>query len=149
MASIPDTCDADWPSSKIACNAFVIAVAADVGVTLTGIADQIVGQIQGADWTQLGHDGAAAAAAAADGKLVIGGLKAADTVPSPGKPQPTEGHVVVVIDGTLDHDLYPKAWWGSTDPDVREKGQGKLSINYAWNTASRDKVIYASHNQGS
>jgi hypothetical protein len=118
---------------------FVIAVAANFNITLNGNADSIVGEIGGASWSSL-KDGPAASAAAAQGKFVVGGLTGADT--SPAQPH---GHVVVVVDGPLDHQKYPTAFWGSDNGSVRKNGDGDHCVNWAWNPASRDKVTYASH----
>jgi hypothetical protein len=70
--------------------------------------------------------------------LVIGAEKAAIHVPPA-----TEGHAVVVVKGDLAFGKYPLAFWGSTDPDVRRRGDGTKTVNYAWNKNSRDLVTYA------
>ncbi|EQB05336.1 hypothetical protein L288_13060 [Sphingobium quisquiliarum P25] len=132
-------CKAQWPSNSTDCNAFVKAVAGNLGVTLTGNADSIVDQISGSGWTSL-EDGVAASAAAADGKLVVGGLKAKDLGSN-------HGHVVIVVPptGPLAHGKYPYAYWGSLDDgDVRKNGGLGTTVNYSFNTATRDKVVYAS-----
>lgn len=138
-AKIIQSCKDTWPSKKDACNKFVIEVASKYGVTLTGLADDIVDQIKGGGWTQHGYDGIAAAQAAASGKLVIAGQKSGDHVPPA-----NEGHVAVIIDGPLAHDEYPSGYWGSTDSALRDKGGLGTTINWAWNADSRDTVTYAS-----
>jgi hypothetical protein len=126
-------CKADFAPNANNCSGFVKAVATDFGVALSGVADDIVDEIQAPGWTVL-PDGPAAATAATAGKLVIAGLKGADQA----KPDP-HGHVVVVVDGPLAHGLYPTAYWGSLGGTP---GQAE-TINYAWTVADRDKVIYS------
>ena len=130
---IIDTCEANFDANADNCSGFVKAVSADLSVTLTGLADDIVTQIQAADWQQLA-DGIEAKAKADAGWLVVGGLQGGENVP----PQ-SHGHVVIVVSGPLAHDLYPSAYWGK----LGSKGKKNTTINWAWNTDSLDKVIYA------
>ena len=118
------------------CNEFVIAVAAKCGVTLRGNADQIMNEITGPPWEQLGHDGVAARAAAERGALVVGGM----TSQALGD---AHGHVVIVVKGPLAHDKYPTAYWGSQNPAIRADGGIGTTINYTFNTHDRDRVSYA------
>lgn len=124
------------PEHAADCSGFVKAVAKEFSVTLTGQANDIVGQLTLADgWTELGSDsqaGQRAAAAAARGELVIGARK-----------ETGNGHVVIVVEGApLAHGKYPFAYWGKlNDPD--NAGFNK-TVNWAWNQASRDSVVYAS-----
>lgn len=136
---IAKVCSDIWPDNNLFCNKFVIAVAAKLGVTLSGVADKIVDEIAGPGWTPLDYDGAAAAAAAEQGKLVIGAQKGSKHVPPA-----DEGHVVVVVKGDLAFDKYPTAFWGSDVDKIREKGGGDHTVNYAYNKDSRDSVNYAS-----
>lgn len=131
--AIIDICEQNWDAHKSDCSGFVKAVATALGVTLTGLANDIVGEIQGDQWVTLAN-GVAAKANADQGFFVIGGLAGADHMP----PQ-EHGHVVVVVTGPLAHDLYPAAYWGS----LGSVGMKDQTINYAWNAESRDKVIYA------
>ena len=128
-----DTCEADFDAHSGDCSGFVKAVALDLGITLTGLANSICDQIQTDDWEQLA-DGIEAKSMADQGYLVIGGLKGGDNVP----PQ-APGHVVVVVSGPLAHAKYPTAYWGKLG-GVGAKNQ---TVNFAWNAASRDLVIYA------
>jgi len=130
---IIDSCEANFDANADNCSGFVKAVSADLDVTLTGQADDIVTQIQAGNWQQL-SDGVEAKAKADDGWLVVGGLQGAENVP----PQ-SHGHVVIVVSGPLAHDLYPSAYWGK----LGSTGKKDTTINWAWNTGSRDKVIYA------
>jgi hypothetical protein len=77
---------------SLICNAFVKAVSAAYGISLTGLADDIVTTILGFGWEQLGKDGVAAKAAADSGNLVVGGLKGSDQ-----NPPKDHGHVVIVV----------------------------------------------------
>jgi hypothetical protein len=119
------------------CNLFVIALAARFEVTLRGNADAIMATITGAGWTQHGTDGKAAGEAAATGALVIGGM----TSEALGG---AHGHVVVVVNGPLNRDKYPTAFWGSLNPTIRPAGALPTTINFSFTEADRDKVIYAS-----
>ena len=90
--------------------------------------------IQEDDWVQLGKDGVAAKNKADAGWFVIGGLLSIKNVP----PQ-DHGHVVVVVSGPLAQDKYPTAYWGK----LGGVGEKNKTINWAWNVASRDNVIYS------
>jgi hypothetical protein len=130
-------CEACYDAHVGDCSGFARAVAQQLGVTLAGLADQIVGVLRaGQDgWTLL-PNGTAAAAAAAAGQLVIGGLKGSEQA----HPD-AHGHVVVVVEGPLAHNAYPTAYWGSLGGNpAKDK-----TINWAWTAADRDKVSYAAH----
>jgi hypothetical protein len=133
---IINICEAQWDAEKSDCSGFVRAVAGPLGVSLTGLADDIYGEIQGDGWTSL-SDGSAAKDAADQGLFVIAALKGAMNVP----PQ-DHGHVAVVVSGPLDasHNAYPTGYWGS----LGGVGKKNTTLNFAWNAASRDKVEYAS-----
>jgi hypothetical protein len=126
-------CEKEWPANKANCSGFVKAVAADLGLQLTGLADDIVDQITDPSWTALA-DGVEAKAKADAGWFVIGGLKVGD------QQQPEiHGHVVVVVAGPLAHGLYPTGYWGR----LNGVGEKNKTINFAWNQSDRDKVKYA------
>jgi hypothetical protein len=79
-------------------------------------------------------DGVAAAASAAAGKFVVGGLLGSEqAVPD------LHGHVVVIVAGPLAHGLYPSAYWGSLGGTP---GRDQ-TINWAWTANDRDRVTYA------
>lgn len=129
-------CARHHETHKADCSGFARAVAQDVGVTLTGMANQIVDTLAaGSDGWEVLPDGAAAAQAAQD-RLVIGGLRG-DRQAQPA----AHGHVVVVVPGPLNRGRYPTAWWGSLAKDPRSNE----TINWAWSVADRDKVVYAAH----
>ncbi len=126
-------CAREWDAHKGDSAGFVIAVAKDVGISLTGSADEIVTAIQQKDWQGL-PDGATAAEYAAQGYLVIGGLRGSEQQ----NPMP-QGHVVVVVPGPLSKATYPTAWWGSS---FGMQGRN-VALNWAWGPADRDKVVYS------
>lgn len=128
-----DACESEFDAHSGDCSGFLKAVAADLGIQLTGLADQICDEIQGEDWTAL-TDGVAAKEMADAGSFVVAALKGADNVP----PQ-SHGHVAVVVAGPLAHGKYPSGYWGK----LGGVGCKNQTLNYAWNAASRDKVIYA------
>lgn len=125
-------CEEKFDANQDDCNRFVKAVASAFGITLTGNADAITDEIQGAGWTRLA-DGVAAAESAAAGNLVIGGLKGADLA----SPE-AHGHVVVVVRGELNRGKYPSAYWGR----LGGGGRKNATINWSWKAADRDKVKY-------
>lgn len=135
---IVDNCQAVWPGKHDACNFFAIEVASQLGVTLTGTADEIVDQIKGAGWTRL-SDGPAARDAATQGKFVLAALKSADfTHPR------SEGHVAVVVPGSMNPMGWaPAGYWGSTDDEVAEKGGNGSPISLCYRLEDKDKIVYA------
>jgi hypothetical protein len=124
---IIDRCEAQFDAHSHDCSGFLKAVASDLGIELTGMADDIVDEIQAVPWTVLA-DGVAAKAQADLGFFVVGGLK--DT---------PHGHVVVVAQRPLAHGKYPTGYWGR----LGATGMKNTTINWAWNAADRDKVTYA------
>lgn len=121
---IIESCNANFEANKSDCSGFVKAVASNFSVNLTGQADNIVDQIKGSGWTQLGHDGVKAKEKADNGWLVIAGLKSSENVP----PQ-ANGHVAIVVSGVLAHQKYPTGYWGKLN-DPGNAGKNK-TINYA------------------
>jgi len=124
------------PENASDCSRFAKEVALDFSITLTGLANDIVGQLTSANgWTELGSDaeaGQRAAKAAARGEFVIGAKK-----------EVGNGHVVVVVKGApLAHNKYPFAYWGRLG-DPASAGLNK-TVNWAWDKNSRDSVTYAS-----
>jgi|GEM_PF-575932 len=134
-ALIIQTCQSDWDAHKDDCSGFAKAVATALGVTITGLADDIYGEIQGPDWTPI-PDGPSAKEKADDGWFVLAALTGAQHVP----PQ-SHGHVAVVVSGPLDptHNQYPTGYWGQ----LGGVGMEDTPLNYAWNNASIGSVIYA------
>ena len=130
LTSAVNACEANWEDHKADCSGFVKAVASDLGVTLTGQANDIVDQIQIAPWVLLGKDGVAAKQKADAGLFVVAGLRDAPN-----------GHVVVITPGPLDpnNSKYPTGYWGR----LHGVGRKATTINWAWDEDHRDNVIYA------
>ena len=128
---IINACESEFSAHIADCSGFAKAVANDLGVSLTGMANDIVDQIQASPWMLL-KDGIEAKGKADLGYFVIGGLK--DT---------PHGHVVVVVMGPLDpgNNKYPTAYWGSLR-GAQFAGKNK-TVNWAWDKVDRDQVIYA------
>ena len=137
---IIEVCNNKFQDNKGDCNKFAIAVATEFSIQISGLADNIVDKIQTEGWTQLSN-GIEAKQKADEGWFVVGGLKAADTVPTPPATTVNHGHVVIVVSGPLAKNKYPTAVWGS-DAGVLP-APGKDTVNWAWNEASRDKIIYS------
>lgn len=105
---IVNACKNSWDKSYLAgtpnkdnCSGFVQSVAAELGVPMPrGNANAMVDGLE-QSWTKLAS-GAEAAQKAAQGFLVIAGLKGR-----------TYGHVAVVISGPLYRQKYPMCWCGS------------------------------------
>jgi hypothetical protein len=126
------------PSNASQCNSFVIAVAENFGVRLSGTADQIIAQItESPDWTQHGNDGKAASTAAENGALVVGGMTSQDLGEA-------HGHVVVIVNGKPAQEKYPVAYWGSLNARIRPDGALGKTINFSFSVKDRDSVVYAS-----
>lgn len=125
-------CKKVWDDHRSDCSGFVKAVATELGVSITGQANDIVAAIRSDAWEKLA-DGVAAKAAAEAGKLVIAGLLGKEQE----KPS-VHGHVVVVVGGRLAHDKYPRAYWGQ----LGSVGKQDTPLNFAWTVADRDKVSY-------
>jgi hypothetical protein len=131
---VKNACEACFGAHSDDCSGFARAVADRLSVVLQGQADEIVDALRtSGDWKVL-PDGLAAAESAAGGKLVIAGLKGSEQV----HPD-AHGHVVVVVDGPLERDRYPTAYWGK----LHGAGQKNSTINFAWAPVDRDKVTYA------
>jgi hypothetical protein len=131
---VRDACEACFEEHQHDCSGFARAVGAALGATIAGQANDIVDVIRaGNPWRPLAN-GVAAAASAAAGKLVVGGLRG-DEQFSPSQ----HGHVVVVVAGPLARDRYPRAYWG------RLGGEGRkfTTTNFAWVEQDLDRVGYA------
>jgi hypothetical protein len=126
-------CERNFESYKSDCSGFVKAVATKFGVDLTGQADSIVDQIKGSEWTSI-NNGIDAKAKADAGWLVVAGLKSSDH-----NPARNNGHVAIIVAGPLANNKYPTGYWGS----LGGVGRKNTTINYSWNAADRDNVIYA------
>ena len=101
IEKVKTACEKHWEEHKKNCSGFVKAVANDLGITITGQANDIVDNFKTAVWKAC-TDGVDARQKATEGHLVIGGLK-----------KPPKEHFVVVVPGLLAHGKYPTAYWGS------------------------------------
>jgi len=124
---IVQLCEVYWDKHKKNCSGYVKNIAKDLGITLTGQANDIVEQIQKAPWIVL-KSGVEAKFKAESGMFVVAGLKANH-----------HGHIVIVTPGPLSHGKYPTAYWGSLG-GVPKKN---TTINWSWSKSDRDNVIYA------
>lgn len=129
-----DVCEADFAAHQSDCSGFVKAVAADLDITIRGLANDIVNEIRGGGTWRTLPDGVAAAASAASGKFVVAGLRG-DEQSDPD----VHGHVVVVVAGPLARDRYPRGYWGQ----LGGTGCKFQTTNFAWNEQDRDRVTYA------
>ena len=125
-AKIINACEKYWDQYQSDCSGFVKAVANEVGIVLSGQANDIVDQIQQIPWKSLatGYE----ASINAEVGLVIAGLKANPN-----------GHVAVVVPGDLAHAKYPVGYWGR----LGGGGRKNTTLNWSWNKTDRDKVFYA------
>jgi hypothetical protein len=127
-------CEANWAANRSDCSGFVRAVVGAFGVTLVGVADEIVDALRaGGSWRALAG-GPAAAQSAARGRLVVAGLRG-DEQSEPS----AHGHVVIIVAGPLSQDAYPLAYWGR----LGGSGEKEKTINWAWRSPDRDRVSYA------
>ena len=132
-ADVIDKCEKDFEANNTDCSAFVKAVGQDLGITLTGQADDIVDQIRGTGWTVL-TGGPEAKQKADAGWFLVAGMKGVDL-----DPPNAHGHVVVVVSGPIAQLKYPSAYWGK----LGGVGSKNTTLNYAFNPTSRDRVLYS------
>jgi len=143
-ARVQQICAATWSSTgpngplKNACNFFLIEVANQLGISLSGRADQIIDNIQnGSPWRALA-DGPAARDMAALGKFVVAGVKS-----NAYTPPRLEGHVAVVTAGPMNPGGWaPAGYWGSTSPEIAALGGSGAPISQCFSAQVKDKIIY-------
>jgi hypothetical protein len=133
---VQEACEACFEANQHDCSGFVRAVAKQLGVTINGLANEIVDTIRSSTEWRAVPDGTTAAARAAAGQLVIGGMRGDEQFE-----HSNHGHVVVVVDGPLAHGRYPTAYWGR----LGGEGSKNETINWAWTEHDRDRVSYAEH----
>lgn len=124
---VVQACEKHWEAHKSDCSGFAKAVAQELGISLTGSANDIVDQTQRPPWTVL-KSGVEAKYKADEGMLVVGGLKAVGN-----------GHVVIVVPGPLLHNKYPTAYWGR----LGSTGRKNATVNWSWDEDDRDDVTYS------
>ncbi|MGZ5202037.1 MAG: hypothetical protein ACXWC4_19940 [Telluria sp.] len=121
-------CETEWDAWKGDCSGFAKAVAARLGFSLSGQANELVDYLQRSpDWRSLGNDSRSATTQANLGDFVIGGLKA--------RPH---GHVVVVVKSGASP--YPVAYWGR----FGAVGKKNTAINFSWRRADLSNVLFFS-----
>jgi hypothetical protein len=132
-------CQRDLPAHSNNCSGLVRAVAKECNVLLVGDANSITDQLSRAK--RVLSDGQEAARAAADGYLVIGGVKSS-----------CHGHVVIVVAGPLNRDKYPYCFWGQYHGitllgETMNVGftRGHGTLNWAFGSKTRDKVVYGAY----
>jgi hypothetical protein len=119
-------CEAEWDNWKSDCSGFVKAVAARLGINLSGNANQLIDSFgHSADWQNLEHDAKAAINRALLGQFVIGGLGGQ-----------SHGHVVVVVN--LPSLQYPIAYWGR----FGAVGRKRTPINWSFQAPALSKVEF-------
>lgn len=127
--NIIEICNLLWDKHKDDCSRFVRAVVKAWGAQISGNANMIVESIQKTPWKVL-ESGIIAKKMVEENNLVIGGLAA-----------PGHGHVVIIVPGDLNRAKYPTAYWGK----LGSVGKKKTTINWAWSSSDRDKVIYSQY----
>lgn len=127
-------CEKHWATWQSDCSGFVKAVAKELGVPFGGApnANAIVDAIQASPWTVLSAGageiiGELAARTAGKG-LVIAGHKASGN-----------GHVAIVVPGSLAFSKYPHGYWGSIG-GFQKKNE---TLNYSWTAPALDELVYA------
>lgn len=138
---IVEECKESWDEQFVAniknsnnCSGFVKSVANKLGVPLpqAAQADGIVDAIE-VSWTKI-HTGIEAAKKAAEGFLVVAGLRSGEHAK-----KTNQGHVVIIVSGPLYRSKYPRCWGGSTGT---AQSNGNKSVGEVWSTADRDNVTY-------
>ena len=129
------------PANLADCNKFVKDVASRVGITIdpNANADRIVDIIGTGPWTPLPvGDNAAAMSKAAEGKLVVAGMKASEfTTPH------SNGHVAVVHGHEVaGHPGFPHASWGSLNGSGPSAGTVDGSIRNSFPVKDLSKIHY-------
>lgn len=119
-------CEGEWDAHKNDCSGFVRAVAADLGVSLSGLANQIIASMSSSPaWSDLGTSASQATSHANNGYLVVAGLAV------PGH----HGHVAIVVRA---NSSVPVAYWGK----LGGVGRKNTSIHWAWNSTDLPHVRY-------
>ncbi|MEC4592565.1 MULTISPECIES: hypothetical protein [Nitrospirillum] len=123
--TIISVCERNWEKWKADCSGFLKAVAADLGISLSGQANDIIDTMGHAPWIQLGNDSEKAVTYAGQSYLVVAGLKA-----------PHHGHVVVIVPGAPKP--YPSGYWGR----FGGTGRKNTSISWSWKHSELPEVRY-------
>ncbi|GGA01292.1 NlpC/P60 family protein [Dyella caseinilytica] len=121
-------CEKNWDHWKHDCSGFVNAVTTDLGIPITGTANQMMDDLNvpGSGWTVLGNDPQKAQDYANKGYLVIAGTKAK-----------SHGHVVIIV--PVSHAVkYPYGYWGQ----YGGTGMKNERITKAWRPEDLPTVQY-------
>jgi hypothetical protein len=146
-ACIVEKCKAAWEEKTSAglvnknnCSGFLKGVAQKLGVSMPAAAnaDGLIDFMKNQGWTKLAS-GADAAQKAGGGMFVVAGLKASEHSPAR-----SNGHVAIVVSGTLYRGIYPKCWGGSIGG---AQSQGTKSTGEVWNRTDRNSVVYYMYSQ--
>lgn len=126
-------CRSHYAAHSNNCSGFVNAVTTELGHPLTGNANtQMATLASSRDWEAI--DRATAVEAVKGNALVIAGLSSGAH-----NPPRNNGHIVVVVDGTLYRGIYPIVWGGSIG---NAQSRGTKSVGEVWNRTDRDNVLY-------
>ncbi|MEM5366839.1 NlpC/P60 family protein [Paraburkholderia azotifigens] len=118
-------CEHQWDAHKSDCSGFVRAVATELGISLSGNANQLVALMNSSSqWRDLGTDASQAMSYANNGYLVVAGLATSG-----------HGHVAVVVRA---NSSVPIAYWGK----LHSVGRKHASIHYSWNAHDLKHVSY-------
>ncbi|GGC39898.1 hypothetical protein GCM10011371_29060 [Novosphingobium marinum] len=141
LQACKDAFDAEWAKgypNKDNCSGFAKDVADRLGVETFdryANADQMVRTMTThPKWLPLAS-GKKAAQQAAIGRFVMCGLESKDHSREGVK----HGHIVVIVEGALYKDLYPKCWCGSIGSS---QSKGNKSVGEVWNQTDRNNVKY-------
>ncbi|MCC7066824.1 MAG: hypothetical protein IT523_00065 [Burkholderiales bacterium] len=139
---IVDACSQSWEESTSAnlpnknnCSGFLKAVASKLGIVLpvSANADLLIDFMIDQQWKTT-TSGKEAANLAENGAFVVAALKSGDH-----NPARANGHVAVVVSGTLYREVYPLCWCGSIGS---AQSCGTKSVGEVWNRRDRDQVTY-------
>lgn len=126
-------CTRHYAAHSDNCSGFVNAVTTELGHPLTGNANSQMNALAGSSaWESITRE--TAVEAVKGDALVIAGLKSGDH-----NPPRNNGHIVVVVDGTLYRGIYPIVWGGSIG---NAQSRGTKSVGEVWNRTDRDNVLY-------
>jgi hypothetical protein len=124
--------------NKSDCSGFVSSVASELGIKLSGKANDMYYKIQQIPWSVLGrgdHAAHLAAMAAANGKFVVGAWR---------DPNGGDGHVGVIVDTNYATAKIPFreraiAYWGR----LHSEGKAYEVHSLSWAVQKRPQVVYS------
>ena len=122
--------------NQVACNFFFNAVCKELGIPMSGQADDIVKSME-TQWLNAG-DGQQASVLA-QSYVVAAGLHSSKHALRDGK-KVKNGHVGFIVDGPLYRGKYPPIFCGALGSGGRSKGN--KSVGEVWRPVDRDNVKY-------